>query len=98
MVQGKGGLAQIGLALRAKEATPARADQGHNNVVAGFDQGNVRADLGDQAGGLMPVYGRQHPTPGPLHVVNVTVANGAGSQLYLYLSGLRGVNIYLFNN
>jgi hypothetical protein len=88
----------MGLALDAEVAASARADQGHHHRVAGFDQGNLGTDLRDHAGGLVPVYGRQHSAPVPIYVVNVAVANGASSQFYFYFPGLRRVNIYLLND
>ncbi|HEX6014447.1 MAG TPA: hypothetical protein VFY87_22150, partial [Geminicoccaceae bacterium] len=87
LVEPEPALAQDLPALGALTAGAARADQRHDDVVAGRDLRDARPGLNHHTRGLVPVDGGQHPAPAALQVGDVAVADGAGRQPHPDLAG-----------
>jgi hypothetical protein len=71
-------------------AFPALGREERHDLVAGRDGGDVRAQLFDDAGALMPEHGRcVAGRIGPGRGVEIGVADPAGRQADEHLAGLR---------
>src|SRR5579871_4359 len=78
-------------------ARPAKQRQTRDHMVAGFEFGNVAADLLDNAGGLMPEDRRRHHRPHAVGKVQVAVAYAAGNAFDQYLSTPGPIDIDLID-
>ena len=73
-------VAERRLAVRARRARAAGADERHDDVVALGDTLHAGADLDDDPRRLVPEHRRQRASPGALEVVEVALADRAGGE------------------
>jgi hypothetical protein len=85
------------LSLIAEEAAPTGANERNDYKVAWFGERDTEAYLGHDPGRFMPIDSRQRTAPSPIHVENVTMADGAGRELDAHFIRLRWIENNVFN-
>ena len=92
------GFAQMGLAQRAVMAGAADRVERQHHVIALLDRGDARADLGHDAGALVPQYDRQRHAHVAGHDVQVAVTGAVGRHFDLDLPGFGRVDVQILDH